>query len=840
MFKLTKSGAGILPARHTGVKDARPTGLLIFALLSGILPADQALMEEHCGKCHNDDKAKGKFTLTELGDKPSGDNIRRWLDCLDLVKAEEMPPEDEEAQPSAVDRKKIIDFLGGKLRTLEEESRLPSRAKPRRLNNREFSNSVRDVLMIEDIGTNLPMDNLIGDSLHHGFDTHADTLGFSRFHLEQYIEAARKVVDATILSGERPEMRRYEIDVEGFRRGSYSQNLKKEIEHSKNGVFDLLDMRAGVYLAGFETVPHTGRYKIKIRCTGKDRLVYNSKYTGIYEGDPIQLSVRLGDRKCTFDLPDEEPFEIEMDEWISAGSRLTMHNPTDGLSMNGNGNFKFQYRIVSDHYQENDPKRYKELVKEIEASAKKSRKGIGHWSNWVNYWEGPRPRLFSAEIEGPIFDSWPPKRQVALVGEDPKIANAKEILTPIAERAWRRPVRDGALDDIVALVEAKGKTLSHIEAIKEGIVAILVSPAFLLLNSEGSEAPERFASKFSYFLRSAPPTQELHTAVNEGQLKTYAAVLAKVKSEFDQSKADEFLKVFPYAWLELGDINFMAPDPDFFRFYHRKRVSEDMVNEVLEFFRHAVANNISIPEFLSADYSYINADLAVIYGADDVAHDSRFRKYAFTDGRRGGLLGMAAFLTSTADSLGTSPIHRAVYVMENLMGIQPVPPPPNVVITEPDVRQAKTIKELLAAHTKDSTCASCHKSIDPWGYAFENFDPTGAWRDVYSVLNTDGDKKKTKTKAKAVALPIDASAKFRSGASYKDITEFRKIVLSDSNLDRFVRCFITKLLTYANGENPADADYIEIDKILQKSAEKNYRIVETIAAVINSKLFREE
>ena len=143
-----------------------------------------------------------------------------------------------------------------------------------------------------------------------------------------------------------------------------------------------------------------------------------------------------------------------------------------------------------------------------------------------------------------------------------------------------------------------------------------------------------------------------------------------------------------------------------------------------------------MPELLTANYSFINADLAKIYGVSGVPQDSKLRKYTFTDGRRGGLLGMGAFLTLTADSLSTSPIHRAVYVMENFLGIHPTPPPPNVKILEPDVRQAKTIKEILAAHTTEENCASCHKTIDPYGYAFENFDPTGAWREFYSVPKT--------------------------------------------------------------------------------------------------------
>lgn len=818
-------------------------GLTLFVVTA---EADQALMKKHCADCHNEEKAKGKFELKFLEEDPSAENLDRWLDCLDLVTAEEMPPEDD-SHLKAPERKKIIAYLDEKVRSFEASLDLTEKAKPRRLNNREFENSIRDVLLIEDVGTHQPTDNLIGDSLRHGFDTHADTLGFSRFHLEQYIEAVRKIVDATILSGEKPESKRYEIAAENILRSNLKQNGGQHIQRGKDGVFDFLDPRLYGYFEDFVTAPETGRYKITIHCTGKDRLIYDSAETGFLDGDSIQLSVHLGNRVRTYDLPDDEVFEIELDEWIAEGSRLQMYNPTDAFRMKGNGNFKFQYAIGAFHTQEHNPEKYAARVERLKKSPR-LRGSVNRWPYWVTAWEGARPQVFGAVIEGPYFESWPPKRQIALIGKDPKVENAAAILEPIASRAWRREVREGELDKIVAMVNEEAKTPSDIDAIKEGVVAILVSPAFLMLNFEDIDPADRFASKLSYFLEGTLPDKALREKVGAGEVASFDEVKKEVRARFEAGMADEFLREFPHGWLELNDINFMSPDPERFLHYRKKRVSEDMVNEVLAFFRNAVAENIPVPEFLSADYSFINADLAVVYGVEDVPEDSKLREFTFTDGRRGGLLGMGAFLTSTADSLATSPIHRAVYVMENFMGIHPTPPPPDVVIKEPDVRQAKTIKEILAAHVSDENCASCHKAIDPWGYAFENFDPTGAWRDVYVVpkeinSNEDGEpvaEKRNKNKEEPVAktITIDASATFRGGSGYEDIVGFRKQILTDANRDRFVRCFVTKLLTYANGVEPSGTDFVAIDKILVKSAEHDYRIIETISAVIDSPLFR--
>ena len=798
--------------------------------------AGKALLKTHCATCHSGEKPKGDFNLRALGDGANSDNAELWETSLDYVKAGEMPPA-KQSKLSANDRQQIVEYLQDSLRQFSQADR-SKRLKPRRLNNREFENSIRDVLMIEDIGTHQPTDNLIGDALHEGFDTHGDTLGFSKFHLEQFIDAARKIVDATILSGEKPSSRRYEIDGNEILAAHTSQNTKRPERRGKPRRFDFLDPRQLAYFEEFKTVPDTGWYKITIRCTGKDRGRYDAEDTGIYDDDPIRMVVQMGNRERMFDLPDETVKEITLTEWMAAGSRLRLQNPTDGLRQRGNGNFKFQNAITGKYLKEHNPSLYAEVVANMKQLKSRRPRKPEDWHNWVDYWAGPRPRVLNAVVEGPFFDSWPPKRQEALLGPNPSADNAAAILKPIAQRAWRRETRDGELDQIVALVQSKAAALGDVEALKEGIVAILASPAFLLLNTEDLTAEDRFASKFSYFLCSTSPNEEIRQSVTDGRMDTFDGVRAAVQGAFDRDDAEEFQRAFPFAWLNLNDINFMAPDPDYFHHYHRKRVSEDMTEEALHFFRHAVSQNIPVPEFVSADYSFINADLAKVYGIEGIPQDSTHRKYTFKDGRRGGLLGMGAFLTVTADSLGTSPIHRAIYVMENFLGIHPSPPPADVKIAEPDVRSAKTIKEILEAHRADKTCASCHQAIDPFGYAFENFDPMGAWRDEYTMHLADStEKTKRGRRAEVSGIPIDASASFRNGDEYRDIIGFRKLMQTNSNRDRFVRCFITKLLTYANGEEPHD--YAQIDDILAVSASHEYRIIDTIAAVIDSPLFRE-
>ncbi|MEP3482296.1 MAG: DUF1592 domain-containing protein [Fuerstiella sp.] len=806
--------------------------------------ADPALMKTHCGKCHTGNDAEGKFTLKSLGSIPNRDSLEDWLNSLDRVKAGEMPPEDE-SELNPAERRNLIAWLRQQLEQFDRtEAKSKPNHRPRRMNNREFAASIADVLMIEDVGTHLPTDNLIADALYHGFDTHSETLGFSKFHLEQYIRSVRKIVDATILPGTRPKQKRYKIPPERILSDVTAQNIKRPDRAGTPDGFDFLDPKQLAYFQDFKYVPTSGRYRVTIRVIGKDRGRYDAEGTGVLDDDPIRLRVEMGDRQYTFDLPDEKVEEIKLEEWLAKGTRLQLQNPTDGLRLVGNGNFKFQNRLTASYFKKYQPKQYAELIKTFTLKKNGQKRNPDDWHNWVDHWMGPRPRVLSAFVEGPFFKTWPPQRHVDLIGRNPAIKDTRKILTPIAERAWRRPVQADELDEIIALVNQVHASRGIVPALKEGIVAVLVSPQFLLLNSEQLSPSQRFASKLSYFLQGTTPSAELRTAAEAGQFASYESVVNEVKRVVNDGNAKSFQVAFPYAWLELNDINFMAPDPEKYHHYHRKLVSHDMINEVLHLFRHATEQNIPVPELLLADYTFVNADLAKVYGLTDVPQDSKFRKYTFNHGQRGGLIGTGAFLTSTADSLFTSPIHRAIYVMENFLGIHATPPPPDVEITEPDVRQAKTIKEILAVHRSDKNCASCHQLIDPFGYAFENYGPDGRWRDVYTVEATVKQSlatpKKQRAKPKLTRISIDASSEFLSGAAYKDIVGFRKIMKNEASRNRMVRCFINKLLTYANGVEPDKADFAEIDRIMEVSAKHDHRIVETIAAVIHSPLFREE
>ncbi len=819
--------------------------------------ADVALLKKHCSKCHTGPRPKGDFSLHEMGRAPDQDTADHWTNSLDRVEAGEMPPAKHNKMTDR-ERERLVRFLRKNVTLYEENLEQPTRIPPRRMNNREFINSVTDVLMLEHIGSHDPTSTLLGDTLFDGFDTHGETLSLSEYHLDQYVTSIRRVLDGVILEngipqGSRPESKTRHFLPDDFAIvDTHHRKRPDSTKRSPRGV-EVIGTQNQIHLTHFDTVPTTGRYRIRIRAAGVDHHVYSQDRTGIYQDDPIVLRVSMGSKHQDIDLPEESFGEFFIDEWLVQGTPIRFSHHTDGLRMIGNGNFKFQNRIAHDYIKANKPDLYDRVVRDEVSKAKYRSGSPSHWVHWVPYWEGPRPIIAEATIEGPLFESWPPKRQANLLGQNPDSERAAEILRPIAARAWRRPVTDEELQPIVRLVQSQAASLGHVGAIQEGIVAILVSPSFIMVNPEDATPQLRFATKTSLFLQGTIPDADLNRQIQKDRFSNFDQIRDQLAARIKSGNAEALLEHFPYGWLQLDRINFMAPDVDQYPLYEKKRISEDMVDEVLTFFRHCVTENRPVPELVTADYSFVNADLAKVYGLEGVPDDSILRRYEFTDGRRGGFLGMGAFLTLTADTLSTSPIHRAVYVMENFMGIHPAAPPADVEIREPDIRSAKTIREVLTAHQNDATCAACHQAIDPFGYAFENFDPIGAWRDAYVDASSaarvgvdegadrENANKKASRRAQArkrlVSIPVDASASFLSGAEYKDITDFRQLMKNDVSQKRMVKCFVTKLLTFANGVEPDN--YTAIDAIVNKSAEHDYRIVETIAAVVDSPLYRE-
>ena len=436
-------------------------------------------------------------------------------------------------------------------------------------------------------------------------------------------------------------------------------------------------------------------------------------------------------------------------------------------------------------------------------------------------YKGPRLRIWEIQLEGPHIDTWPTAGHRALYGnltrDELNATTIAQRLEEFAEKAFRRPPVEGELKQIQQLVAGKlNEGVKQLHALQLGCQAILCSPGFLYLNLDEGELSEvALASRLSYFLWSSPPDETLLKLAVDGKLRSELS--AQVRRMLADPRSDRFVKHFVRRWLDLDNIGTMPPSADFV-VYYRDNLETAMRAETETFFRHVLYKNLSPREFLDADYSFLNRELALHYGIKGV-EGNKLRRVSLKGSKRGGLLGQGAFLTASANGVDTSPVVRGIYVLEKMLGYTPPPPPPDVPAIEPDIRGAVTIREQLEKHREVATCAECHRKIDPFGFSLENFDAIGGWRDKY--------EEKT---------PIDSAGKLPGGDSFRTVTEFRRLLVDRH--DQFKRCLTQKLMSYALGRELEVGDRPGIGEILTELRATNGGLRDLIRLIVLSESFQ--
>jgi len=361
-----------------------------------------------------------------------------------------------------------------------------------------------------------------------------------------------------------------------------------------------------------------------------------------------------------------------------------------------------------------------------------------------------------------------------------------------------------------------------IRALQAGYTALLCSPRFLYLRENAGDLDGyALASRLSYFLWSSMPDDTLFRLAAENKLREPAVMRAQVERMLKDPKAEAFVQNFTTTWLRLDKLGKMPPEKGGpFRFYHDRRMEPMLSRQAVAFFADVLARNDRITTFIHSDHTYLNAHIARwMYGRDDVPGEGMIR-VPTNDPRRGGILTMPAVMTATANGVDTSPIVRGVWLLENILGTPPSPPPPDVEPLSPDLRGAKTIREQLERHRTHEACASCHRKIDPMGFAFENFDPVGRWRTHY---RTNGRPQ------------IDPTTELPDGNRLDDIVAFKQMLLKRE--PDFARCLTEKMLTYATGRRLEPIDRGEVNKITTALAKNGNRLRDLVHLVATSEIF---
>ena len=808
----------------------------ILALLgvSSIAEADEltsAFLKKHCIRCHgSEDQSADRRFDTLAGQIKTLDDLERYQEIVDQLNLQSMPPE-EEVQPTAESRAKFIAHLTQRITTAHSELNTSGgHSVLRRLNSWEYRQTIGELLGIN-VDVWDPTEEFPEEVKIHGLDNNGAGLVTSGSLMDHYFYAAEEAIRRATQFGARPASKKYAQQSPFYFSGKSANGLPKLFKPDRYRFIpdtpytDLYGRHYRGGHIGFKPllqqggVAHSGTYTIRVRAAAVGREHdYGNALGDFRNGDPLVMELASVDRRgsvessgnvskmtslALIELTNEEPQWFEWDVFMEAGYEPEVRFRNGPLSA------KRLVRLLTTKAA--DKPEFKPFVG-MKAGTEKAN-GV------LKAYQGPRLRIWELQIEGPHVETWPPSGHHSMYGNlSLNELTAKTIaqrLETFAKEAFRRVPVDGELEPIQQLMARKiTEGVEPLHALQLGFQAILCSPGFLYLNLGEGELDEiALASRLSYFLWSSPPDQTLLDMAVAGKLRS--GLSTQATRLLADPKSDRFIKHFIRRWLDLDNIGTMPPSG--FLEYYRDNLETAMRNETETFFRHLLDSNLSLREFLDADYSFLNRELALHYGIEGV-EGNKLQRVSLKGSQRGGMLGHGAFLTASANGVDTSPVVRGIFVLEKLLGYTPPPPPPDVPAIEPDIRGAVTLREQLEKHRQVATCAECHRKIDPLGFALENFDAIGGWRDKY-------DKK----------MPIDSTGRLPGGESFRTLSEFRQLLLDREH--QFNRCLTEKLMTYALGRELEIGDRPAIDRICEDMADPEKGLRDLIQAVVTSESF---
>ena len=415
-------------------------------------------------------------------------------------------------------------------------------------------------------------------------------------------------------------------------------------------------------------------------------------------------------------------------------------------------------------------------------------------------------------------------QKLRLISDEPSQEAVKQ-LRAFAQRAFRRPTSEEDLKPYLRLLRrsiAEGD--DPMDALRASYRAILCSPRFLyFIEPVGPLDDHAIASRLSYLLWGSMPDHQLRQLANDGKLRDSRNLGQQVERMLKGPRSRQFVEDFAGQWLDLVDIDFTEPDRKLYGDFDIL-VQNSMLDETHQFLHALLENDSSATELVDSDFTFLNSRLARFYDIDGVDGDQMRQVTLAPGSHRGGLMAQGSILKITANGTNTSPVLRGVWISERILGT-PIPPPPeSVPAVEPDIRGAKTIREQLQKHLSDVSCAGCHQNIDPPGYALENFDAAGQWRDTYRR----GGKGEPR-------LPIDSSFTLADGREFKDFDQFRDLLCSDPR--PIARNFAEKLLVYGTGAPISFADRAIVEQIVDETVDQNFGLRSLLHAVVSSATF---
>ena len=873
---------------------ARPTRLLVPILLVGIAgatargaddgAAPRAFIDKHCADCHDADQKAGGLDLTALApDLAPPEAFARWVKVHDRIESGEMPPP-KEPRPPADETAAALKALRASLSAADRARRdAEGLTSIRRLTRAEYENTVRDLFDMPGIPL---QDDLPSDGSAHGFDNNADALDVSHVNLAKYLEAADRVLDlATAKQPQAPAAKTQRISLanpHGFVAhillhgdGVLLKDKRPDPAFPPAGRHMHLDQGAHERMGSFENGASVGLFRHEDESVSP----YFNSFVTIY---PARYRIRTSLWSFTWDkgqvLPSRGTEAARLSVVQITGDGRGGQHPSSVL-----GYFDAPSLAEQEHEVVTWLNR-KETIGFNVASLAPMMKTDS--AGRAMAYTGPAIAVDWLDVEGPLYDTWPPAGHRALFGDLPlaefkpeehpgvrpparqldtqpifmgrnkpdpvagiwtvrsgePLKDADRLLAAFLPRAFRRPVEEDVRRAYVAKVDERLKAGDCFEtAMRWAYRAALCSPDFLYrIEPPGTLDGHALSSRLSYFLWNSLPDAKLTDLAGSGQLANSDGLREQVVRMLADPRSQRFVNDFLGQWLKLRQIAANDPDrtlyPEFSPY-----LQDSMVAETRAFWRELIDRDLDARHLVKSDFAMLNEKLAVHYGIPGVS-GSQVRRVPLPAGcPRGAFLTQAAVLKVTANGTTTSPVPRGAFVVGRLLGKEPEPPPPNITAVEPDVRGATTIRAQLEKHRADPSCAGCHAKMDPPGFALEAFDVIGGFRDRYRSIGA-GDPAPRGPIDPFIGIgfklgpEVDASGVLPDGRAFADVVGLQAHLAADpkpllTNLAR-------QLAVYSTGRGLTFADRDAVDAVVAKTQERGGGVRTLIQELVQSPLFR--
>jgi hypothetical protein len=825
--------------------------------VSGVLSADEIpqggkgfdasvkpLFEQYCIKCHGPDKSKGKITLHTLdGDLASGagGELERWEKILEVLKHEEMPPEDEK-QPSAEEREAIQKWIDkGMQDYVAKASHVKAAPLARRLTNFEYQNTMRDLVGIDlELIKDLPQD----PAKPYHFNNSAEFMLLGPEQLDRYLKSARRAMASAIVDPEKPKVHRQTWSYEP--KGPPFATMQPD--------------EIGIFTGGSPAIvnswPETGDYRIRIKAAAILPPGFKEVPLRLVMGSALKSDSGTGDYYpigtvyLSNNVENLQEFEFR--------GRIENH-PIHVGNVNKTGKEPNTRHIYAQNLFDNG------LLND----------------NYVNHFDidwqlsVPRAVVRSIEFESPVIDVWPPEYHTRILPDSPlrstdPDAYVKEVLKSFITRAYRRPASQDEQDRFFKIYKMLEPEFDNLEeTMRETLSMVLISPQFLYhtVAADGLTTPNyEIASRLSYFLWGSLPDQELLDSAASNKLDDPVVIEAQARRMLADERSKDFVRNFTKQWLSIEKTKAININRNLFpRFLFlvpngertgqeqlfRPTIRDYMMDETVGFIGELIRRNASVLNIVDSDFAWLNEPLAAHYGVDGV-QGLRFRAVPIKpEAKLGGLPTQGSVLVGNGTGSAPHPIYRAVWLREAILGDEVAPPPAEVPALSDtageEVANATTIKDLLRIHRTVESCNDCHVRLDPWGIPFEEYNAIGQYQPSIPKNGAtvrkfqEGVDKNLEGYQKYLATvnteKVDAVARVPNGPEINGMKELKDYLLKDRK-DEVAENVIRRLLTYSVGRSLTYHDRYTVETLLKESEQNDHRFQDMILNVCRSEFFR--